>query len=181
MPRKSERGNHTLEFTMVGLPLTFLLFSISNMCLSMLTLHTLQEAVEQGARYVVTRGSTCSSGSNTCTATVQQIAQIVAATAVGVNKNTMTLTMVPASGTANQISCNPIATCLSTCSTGCNASRTTVWPTSANSDNSPGKDFILESDCALTLPMFMFWNGTSASSKITSEHFYAYSRQRLMF
>ena len=72
----AERGNHTLEFTLVGLPLTFLLFSIANMCFSMLTMHTLQEAVEQGGRYVVTRGSTCSAGTNSCTVTVQQIASL---------------------------------------------------------------------------------------------------------
>ena len=81
-----ESGNQTVEFTLIGLPLTFLLFSIANMCFAMLTLHTLQEAVEQAARFVSTRGSTCSSGTNTCTATFQQIVTVVANNAPGINR-----------------------------------------------------------------------------------------------
>ena len=179
--RNKERGSQTLEFTLVGIPLTFLLFSIANMSLAMLTLHTLQESVEQGARFVVTRGSTCSSGTNTCTVTVQQIASAVANSAAGISSSKLALTLIPASGSGNQISCNPIKSCLSSCSDGCNGSRNTVWPSSGNSDNSPGKDIILSADCTLTAPMFMFWTGVSGTSKVSTTSFHAYSRQRLMF
>ncbi len=99
--KHGERGNHTLEFTLIGLPLTFLLFSIANMCFSMLTMHTLQEAVEQGGRYVITRGSSCSSGSNTCTVKVQDIAAVVANAAAGVSPSKLNLTLIPNSGSAS--------------------------------------------------------------------------------
>jgi Flp pilus assembly protein TadG len=179
--RKSERGNHTLEFTLIGLPLTFLLFSIANMCFSMLTLHTLQQAVEQGGRYAVTRGSTCSSGTNTCSAKVQDIAAVVAKTAAGISPSKLNLTLIPASGTGNQISCAPVKSCLSTCSDGCNGSRATVWPPSTNNDNSPGTDIVLTANCSLSAPMFMFWNGSPSATHISSTAFGAYTRQRLMF
>ena len=42
------------------------------------------------------------------------------------------------------------------------------------------KDITITADCALTAPMFMFWTGSSPT-KIQNEHFYAYTRQRLMF
>ena len=163
---------------MIGLPLTFLLFSIANMCFSMLTLHTLQEAVEQAARFASTRGSTCSAGSNTCAVTVQQIAGAVAGNAAGISASGINLTLIPDSGSANQISCSPLSSCLSSCSTGCNGSRTSVWPSSTNADNTPGKDIVLSANVALKAPMFMFWNGTS---RIGNVGFGAYTRQRLMF
>jgi len=178
--RSRERGNQTLEFTIIGIPLIFLIFSIANMCLSMLTMHTLQEAVEQGARYVATRGSDCSSGTNTCTVTVQQIAGVVTAMASGISASNLKVTLTPAADTANAITCNPVTTCLSSCSASCNSSRTITWPTSTNSDNSPGKDIIVSADVSLTAPMFMYWPG-SAPQRISSTSFHAYSRQRLMF
>jgi Flp pilus assembly protein TadG len=179
--RNRERGAETLEFTMIGLPLTFLLYSIANMCFSMLTLHTLQEAVEQGARYTATRGATCSSGTNSCSATVQQIAGVVATQAAGVILSKLNISLIPAGDTANTITCSPITTCLSSCASGCNSNRTTVWPTATNSDNSPGQDIIITGDCPVVAPMSMFWTGSSPSSAIASSHFYAYSRQRLTF
>ncbi len=145
--RNKERGAETLEFTMIGLPLTFLLFSIANMCFSMLTLHTLQEAVEQGTRYVATRGSTCTSGSNSCSVTVQQIAGVIANSAAGVSSSKMNVSLIPAGDTAHTITCNPVTNCLSSCTgAGCSSSRSTVWPTSTNSDNAPGQDIIITAD-----------------------------------
>jgi Flp pilus assembly protein TadG len=178
---RNERGSQTLEFTLIGIPLTFMLFSIANMCFGMLTLHTMQEAVEQGARYVATRGSTCSSGTNSCTVTVQQIANSIAVNAAGISSSKLNVTLIPASGSTNQISCSPVSTCLSSCSSGCNASRTTVWPTSTSSDNSPGKDIIITADCTVAAPIFMFWAGPGPTEKMNSTSFHAYTRQRLMF
>jgi len=165
-----ESGNQTVEFTLIGLPLTFLLFSIANMCFAMLTLHTLQEAVEQGARYASTRGSTCSSGSNSCTVTVAQIVNVVSNSAAGINKSKLNVYLTSASNTVTN--CAPVSTCSST---------NTTWPTSTSSDNAPGKDIIVSANCNVSAPMFMFWGGSSAGTRISSTAFAAYSRQRLMF
>jgi Flp pilus assembly protein TadG len=175
--RNGERGSQTLEFTMVGIPLIFILFSIANMCFSMLTLHTLQEAVEQGARYTVTRGSSCQSP-NSCAVKVQDIAGVIAGAAPGISKSSLQVTLTTASGAATP--CNPVSACLASCSTGCSASRTSTWPPAASGDSAPGKDIVITADCALTAPMFMFWPG-AGSTKISSTHFYANSRQQLMF
>jgi hypothetical protein len=152
------------------------------MCFSMLTLHTLQEAVEQGTRYVATRGSTCTSGSNSCSVTVQQIAGVIANSAAGVSSSKMNVSLIPAGDTAHTITCNPVTNCLSSCTgAGCSSSRSTVWPTSTNSDNAPGQDIIITADCPVVAPMSMFWTGQGKTPMIGSSHFYAYSRQRLMF
>jgi Flp pilus assembly protein TadG len=178
--RSKERGNQTLEFTLIGLPLVFMLFSIANMCFAMLTLHTMQEAVEQGARYVVTRGSTCSSGTNTCTATVQQIAGTIANSAAGISPSNLNVSLIPATA-GNTVTCNPLSSCLASCPSGCNASRTNVFPGSASSDNSPGKEIVVSADCSVASPIFMYWPGSGTGEKMNSTSFHAYSRQRVMF
>lgn len=178
--RRGERGNQILEFTLVGVPLVCILFSIANMSFAMLTMHTMQEAVEQGARYVVTHGSTCKSP-NTCTVTVENIADVVAASAAGISSKNVNVSLIPASDTGNTITCNPLNTCMTSCSSSCSSSRTTTWPTSTSGDNSPGQDIIISADCTVNAPMAMFWPGSGKSTSMTGGSFHAYSRQRLMF
>jgi Flp pilus assembly protein TadG len=173
-----ERGSQTLEFTIIGIPLTFLLFSIANMCFSMLTLHTMQEAVEQGARYAATRGNTCSSGGNTCTVQIKDIADVIAKSASGISAGNMKVTFTPPS-TGTVVTCTNLSTCTTSCTPSCNGSRTLTWPDGTN--NGPPNDITISADCTLNAPMFMFWSGTSAGTKINSTTFHAYSTQRLMF
>lgn len=179
--RNKQRGSQTLEFTLVGLPLIFILFSIANMSFSMMTMHTMQEAVEQGARMVSTRGSTCSSGGNTCTVTVQQIADFIASNAAGISPQNLKVTLQPAGDSANTITCDKLNSCQSSCSGGCNTNRTTVWPASTNSDNSPGKDIIITADCSVASPIYMFWAGVTGGEASNGSTFHAYTRQRMMF
>jgi Flp pilus assembly protein TadG len=178
---RAERGNQTVEFTLVGLPLTIILFSIANMSFSMLTMHTIQEAVEQGARYAATRGSTCSSGTNTCSATVEQIATVIASAAAGVSSSILNVTFTPAADTANAISCAPLSHCMAGCGGNCVSGYSSTWPTSANNDNSPGKDIIISATCTVSAPMLMFWPSSGVTKNIASTTFQASSRQRLMF
>ena len=175
-PKRKERGNQVIEFSLVGIPLIFLLFSVANMCFSMLTLHTIQEAVEQGARYASTRGSTCSSGTNSCTVKVQNIADLVAGSAAGIPNSTLVLNLTSPSGAT--VSCNPISSCQSTCSTGCNAKQGTQWPPTG--DNSPGGNIIVEADCPVTAPFAMYWPGAGAQVA-KNPTFHATSMQRLLF
>jgi Flp pilus assembly protein TadG len=178
--RKRERGNQTVEFTMIGIPLLFILFGVANMSFAMLTLHTIQEACEQGARYVVTHGSTCSTGGNTCGVTVGNVASVISSAAAGVNPSQLTVTLTvcaagvntcPASGAVNQVTCSPLSSCTSS---------STAWPSSSN--NTAGSyDVIVSADCTVASPIFMYWPGKNQSVKIPSSTFHAYSRQLLMF
>src|SRR5271165_6027171 len=118
--RRQERGNQTLEFTMIGIPLLFILFGVANMSFAMLTLHTLQEACEQGARYVVTHGSTCSSGTNTCGVNVGNVVTVISNATAGINPSSLNVTLqvcaagvstCPAGGAVNVVTCNPLTSC----------------------------------------------------------------------
>lgn len=165
--RRQQRGSSTLEFSLVGVPLIFILISVANMSFGMMTLHTMQEAVEQGARFVITHGATCSSGNNTCGATVGGIYDVIAASAPGISPSSLTINLITNAGVA----------------TLCDASHachglTTPWPPS--SDNAVGKDIIITADYTFASPIAMFWPGVG-SQKFATTTFHAYSRQRLMF
>jgi len=175
--RQRQRGSQTLEFTLLGIPLTFLLFSIANMSFAMLTLHTLQEAIEQGARFASTRGSSCSSGTNSCGVKIQQIADVIANAAAGISTSKLKVTFTPPTG-GTTVTCTNLNVCVSTCASGCSGNRTLSWPDGTN--NSPGQDITIAADCTLVAPMFMFWAG-STPTRISSTTFHATSRQRLMF
>src|SRR5579864_8104747 len=54
--RRNCGGNATLEFTLVGIPLMFVLISTFEMARGMWLYHTMAYAVKEGARYTITRG-----------------------------------------------------------------------------------------------------------------------------
>ena len=170
MRPESQRGNATIEFTLVGIPLMFLLLSVSGMTFAMLTVHTMQEAVEQGARYAVTHGSTCSSGSNTCSVTIGTLADIISRQASGISSSALSVTFTPDSGSTNAVPCNPVSSC---------SGSSTTWPPSA--DSSPGKDIVISADYTYATPIAMFWPSGGNNNKFGSVTFHAYTRQRMMY
>jgi hypothetical protein len=127
--------------------------------------------VEQGARLVITHGSTCSSGTNTCTITVGSIADAVASAAPGIINGSLNLTLIPNSGTAHQTTCSPVTSC---------HGNSTVWPPASNGDNTPGDDITLSASFSYTSPIAMFWPGNK-STHFSTVTFHSTSRQRLMF
>ncbi len=54
--RGNWRGNATIEFTLVGIPLVFILISTMEMARGMWIYHTLAYAIKEGTRYAVARG-----------------------------------------------------------------------------------------------------------------------------
>ena len=162
-----ERGSSALEFALLGIPLIFILISVANMALGMMTLHTMQEAVEQGARYAVTHGAGCVSGSNTCSVTVGNIATVISNNAAGIAPGQLNVTLKTNSGATTN--CNPVTACTSS---------GTTWPPS--SDNSPGNDIIVMASYTFNPMIAMFWPGGAADS-FSITNFNAYTRQRLTF
>ena len=72
--RTTLRGNATIEFTLVGIPLVFVLISTIEMARGMWIYHTLAYAVKEGTRYAVARGQnnpTPTTYQNVCNAIVQ--------------------------------------------------------------------------------------------------------------
>ena len=167
--RSSESGNVGLEFAMVGIPVLFVLISVINISYTMMTMHTMQEAVEQTGRFVIGRGAGCAANSNTCTTTVGTISDAMRLFNAGVSPSDAQLTLTSASGAT--VSCNPLISC---------HGNSTVWPPATNKDNLPGKDIIVTADYPCLTVIAMFWPG-SGISKFGQMTLHAYSRQRMTF
>ena len=75
--RRSRRGNSLLEFTLVCIPLMFVLISIVEISRYMWTYHTLAFAVKRAARFAIVHGKGCADASAACPATVGNVAQLV--------------------------------------------------------------------------------------------------------
>jgi hypothetical protein len=167
--RKGESGNVALEFTLVGIPILFVLISVINISYTMMTMHTMQEGVEQAARFVIGRGSGCAANSNTCTTTLGVISDAMRLFNAGVDPGKLQVTLKTASGATT--SCNPLISC---------HGNSTMWPPASNSDNDPGKDIIITADYPCVTVIAMFWPGAGVNN-FGQMTLHAYSRQRMTF
>ena len=63
---RGRRGNAIIEFTLVGIPLVFVLASSFEMARGMWTYHTLAYTIKEATRWSIVHGSDCFSGSQSC-------------------------------------------------------------------------------------------------------------------
>jgi Flp pilus assembly protein TadG len=139
-----------LEFTLVGIPLIFILIATFELSRGMWIYHTRAYAVKSGVRYAVVHGQNCSKAPNNCTVTIGQVASRVKSTGVGLPDSLVTLTFTPANGSAT--------TCLLK---DCIANYTSsAWPSA--SANAPGQDIRLTGVYPFSSTMLMFWPGAGA-------------------
>jgi Flp pilus assembly protein TadG len=141
--RSGERGGTSLvEFTLVGIPMIFLLISTFEIARGMWTYHTLAYAVKEGTRYASVHGKTCEVAPNTCQVTVAQVAQHTSDAAAGLLPANLTLTFTSTAGT---ITCT-VANCLS---------NTSNWP--PDPANAQGSDIEIDGTYPFQWAIAMFW------------------------
>src|SRR5689334_8095089 len=95
MKKRRQRGATTVEMTLVGIPIIFIMISIFEISRGMWMYHTAAHAANAGARYVIVHGVNCTAAAtlgNTCTVTIANIAAKIKDSAVGLDPNTTTLT-----------------------------------------------------------------------------------------
>ncbi len=140
---KSRRGNTVLEFTLVGIPLVFVLVSIFEISRGMWIYHTLAHAIKAGVRYAAVHGQNCRVAPNTCPApagsaatygdSIGAVAYMIQSNGAGLIPGQFHLTFcAPMSGTASTclagsagyVDCPTLSDCLT---------NNTQWPpTGAN-------------------------------------------------
>src|ERR1051325_8084823 len=145
--RTQASGNCLLEFTLVGIPLIFVLITTFEMSRGMWTYQTLAYAVKGGVRYAVVHGQNCSKSPNACTVTISQIASTIRSVGAGLPADSVTLTFTDANSSAT--------TCLlSDCIANYNLA---AWPPA--SANAPGQDIRISGSFEFRSAMLMFWPG----------------------
>jgi Flp pilus assembly protein TadG len=175
MKRDGQRGGSTLiEFTLVGIPMMFVLISIFELSRGMWTYHTLASAIKAGARYTVVHGQNCTIAPNACTVTIAQIAGRIRSAGPGLLPDQLNLTFTPATGSA--ISCPLGGSDPSACLTN-----TTTWPPTGA--NSPGQDVMVSGTYPFRSIISMLWPGAGHSTVGTfaATNFGAVSKEQMQF
>lgn len=162
-----EKGSTVVEFTLVGIPLIFLLISTFEIARGMWIYHTIAHAVKEGTRLAVVHGSDCSTSPNDCDITVGDVARRIRRSALGLDPALMTVRFTPASGTA--LTCK-LSECLN---------NTTMWPPAGA--NQPGKDVQINVSYPFQSVAAMLWPGAGPVSLIGTYNMPAASRENIQF
>jgi len=145
--QSKRRGNTTIEFVLVGIPLIFILLSIFEIARGMWTYTTLAYAVREGVRYSIMHGQGCGSP-NTCSVTVANIATKIQTAGVGLDPGSVTLTFTTHKGVVTTCT---ITNCLT---------NNTVWPDSTS--NAPGNNVKIATGYPFRTFLAVFWPGAGA-------------------
>ncbi len=164
--RRTSRGSTVLEFALAGIPMILTFISIMGMGLTMWTYQTLSYAAQELNRYIAVHGKHCSSGSNSCTLTVGNVATAAENYALGLTSSGLVMTLTSPSTT---YTCNPVSSC---------TSNTNQWPPSA--DSTVGTLIQIRLQYQVSPAFTMVWPGAAAAT-YGSYNIGAYSKQRVLF
>ena len=151
--RRRSRGNSLLEFTLVGIPIIFILISTFQMACAMWLYQTLTFAAKEGTRYAIVHGVNCSLSGNTYCVTVSNIAAVINTAGRGLDPNQMTVTLTPSQGSATT---DTLANLIN----GSTYSTTTWPPSSPTGTNAVGAPVTISLSYPFNSGISMFWPGT---------------------
>jgi|SRR5579871_6695609 len=147
--RAKQRGNGLVEFTLSTIPLIFLLISIFEISRGMWIYHTINYAIQRGARFSIVHGQVCGGASASCAVTVGTVAQVIRDNSAGMDGSQFDVVLTSQSTTQT---CAPLSSCYT---------NTQPWPPS--SDSHPGFALTIYGTYPFRTPLSMFWPGSGAS------------------
>lgn len=162
------RGNAMVEFTLVGIPIIFVLISIFEMARGMWIYHTLAHAVREGTRYAIVHGQNCSQPPNQCQTNVAQVAARIRDAGAGLLPDRLMITMTTVSSTVGPATLNALLS-----QTG------TIFPSGAGSQ--PGNNVAITATYPFTSAIAMFWPGGGPGSNFATVNLPASSTDRIQF
>lgn len=147
MRRKSRSGQAFVEFTLVGIPMIFVLISLFEIARITWIYNSLSSAATEATRFAIVHGRNCSTAPNACAKTVADIASCFRFRAVGLSAADTTLSFTTPAGT---MSCR-----LDEC--GANVD---LWP--PNTSNEVGTQIEVSAVYSTHSPLSMLWPGAGA-------------------
>jgi Flp pilus assembly protein TadG len=169
---RRQSGNTIVEFTLVGIPLIFVLISIFEISRGMWLYETAAHAVREGARYAAVHGNTCTSAPNVCPISTVDIATAIQNAGVGLDPTQFTVTISSGTGVSPPSIVTGKLTDLLRSST--------PPPFSLNSGSGPGEDVVIMGSYEFRSALAMFWPGGGHTS-FAVVHLAATSRERIEF
>jgi len=178
---RRESGNTIVEFTLVGIPLIFVLISIFEISRGMWLYETAAHAVREGARYAAVHGNTCNPP-NACAINIGTlnttggtsflgIAQAIQNAGVGLDPDLLTVTISAGTGPTPLVIAGPstLTTLLGSAVTFSNLSGA-----------GPGEDIVITGSYEFRSALAMFWPGGGRTS-FAVVHLASTSRERIEF
>lgn len=165
--RNGRAGSSVVEFTLVGIPLIFVLISTFEIGRGMWIYHSVAYAVKEGTRYAAVHGATCAPPANDCLKTVADVAERIRSASFGLDPDAMDVTFTPAVGATPTRKLSEWLTVTST------------WPPATA--NTPGRDVEIRASYPFQSLICMFWPGTGGMSALNTYNMPAASRERIQF
>lgn len=141
----SRRGVTMVEFALATIPVLFVSMSLVWMGVGVWEYHTLVQAVDETARYAAFHGADCAGQS--CSTTVEQIANTLAGRAVGIPAGSMNVTLT---SSAQNYTCDPLSSC---------QTNSSVWPSLAGNTSysaGGGTNISIKATLQFTSPISMW-------------------------
>jgi hypothetical protein len=156
--KAGRRGNAIVEFTLVGIPIIFVLISIFEISRGMWVYDSLAHAVREGTRYAIVNGRDCAKIPG-CAVTIADVAQRVRETGVGLSPDLLEVTLYAMGPSAagpvvlGTVTCSPLRTCLSR-----NVQPGDQWPP-ANANRPKVNAVMIRGIFPFRSAIAMFWPG----------------------
>ena len=158
MTRRSnrERGGSTLiEFTLVGIPMIFVLISTFELARGMWTYHTVAYTVKEGTRYASVHGVNCSISPNNCTVTIANVATVMKSAGIGLLPNQLTVTFTTSAGSSAEQTLEYWL-----------ANGSSTWPpTTPSGTNAVGQPVTITAKYPFRSALAMFWPGAGRAQR----------------
>lgn len=160
------KGQSLIEFTLVGIPLLFMVTTVVTVAIDMWQYDNLVFAAQSTARYVAMHGRSCIQDGTSCTLTVANVVSYFTSHAIALDANKAKVTLQSASSSTV---CEPVSSCSASAS---------QFPPAA--DNGVNFDVTVKVTYPITNPIGMFWPG-SGTVRTSTFTLLGMSRQRILF
>ena len=173
------RGNTLIEFTLVGIPVIFLLISIFEMSRGMWLYHTLASTIREGTRLAVVHGNSCNLYPNSCAMRIRDYAGRIRNWGIGfTTADIRDLTFVSATRT---ITCPTLADCVGDAAAG-----SAYWPAGAPgaAEDAGGKRrtaIEIRATYQFRSAISMFWPGAGSGQTFGTVMLPASSRELIQY
>jgi len=173
------KGNAMIEFTLVGIPMVFILISTFEMARGMWLYHTAAYAIREGVRFAIVHGNNCNIYPSNCVVTIREIAGRIGDAAVGLLPTDLQNVVFISSGKV--VTCPSLDDCVKPGALG-----DTYWPGNAPGGGSaPGGDRVSRIEISAVFPfrsaISMFWPGAGPATNFGLFWFPASSKERIQY
>jgi Flp pilus assembly protein TadG len=162
------RGNALIEFTLVGIPIIFVLISIFEISRGMWIYHSLAYAAKSATRYASVHGKNCATAPNSCQVSIADVARTLATAAPALipAETDVTFSMSADPGAApngRDVAC-VLNSCLSLAVAWPNDRSTADTPPVYKAGNAVGNSVTITIATNFRTALSLFWPGTAPVS-----------------